>query len=193
MIFSVNEQNYSHTMNILKCNLYILSALCFVAWKQTDEVKKVSLYQNQFSIEVPVSWQYKEKYRKYSNYQVKYDAKISEVKTKTLLTVDVYDSSHMYNAPINNEMLDSFKEVQFKTKGPSIKFIERKVVKVHNNDLGFLKYTFQGKNEKIHYGGQLFFRTSDNNFYEIEVYSLSMPLEECKEIIEDIIKSIHFH
>jgi hypothetical protein len=180
-------------MSNLKYVLYTLSIFCFVAWKQSDKVKKISLYQKQVSVEVPTTWQYKEKYRKFSSYQIKYDAKISHVKTKSVLTVDVYDSSHMYNVPISNELLDSFKDVQFKTKGESVKFIERKVVKIDDNDVGILKYTFENTNGKACYGAQLFFRTSVNNFYEIEVYSLGKPPDEFKEITENIINSIRFH
>lgn len=180
-------------MSNLKRALYTLSVFCFVAWKQSDKVKKISLYQNEVSIEVPTTWKYKEKYRKFSNYQIKYDVKVSHAKTKSVLTVDVYDSSHMYNVPISNELLDRFKEAQYKTKGQSVKFAERKVVKIDNNDVGLLKYTFESAKGKICYGAQLFFRTSVNNFYEIEIYSLGKPPNEFKEITECIIKSINFH
>jgi hypothetical protein len=123
-------------MIYLKYILFVISIFLFASWKQSDKVKRIGLYKNQASIEVPSIWKYKEKYREYSNYQIKYDIRVSDAKTESVLTVDVYDSSHMYNTPITDELLDSFKEVQFKTKGQSVKFIEREVVKIDNHDVG---------------------------------------------------------
>ena len=172
--------------------LISLLALCIVAWKQSDKVKRIGLYQDKLSIEVPASWQYKEKYRKYSDYQIKFDASISHKKTKSIITIDVYDSSHMYNQPINNDLLDSFKEVQLKTKGKSVVFLSREVVRIEDKDVGILKFTFETEG-KTCYGIQLFFRISVNDFCEIEVNSLGYPSADFKKIADRIIKSLHFN
>ncbi len=180
-------------MNKLKYFVYLIIVFSLEGWKQPDKFKKITLYQGQVSIEVPSAWRYKENYRKFSNYQIKYDAKISHAKTRSTLTVVVYDSSHMYNTPINNDLLDSFKEVQYKTRGLSVKFTEREVIKVDNHDVGLLEYTFQATKGRNCYGAQLFFRTSVDNFYEIEVYSLEKSAIEFKGTIDKIIKSLHFN
>lgn len=177
---------------MIKYLLYGLIVLFFSNAMQVDKFKTVSLFNNEVSIDVPFSWQYKDKYRKYSNYQIKYDAKISHPKSKSFLTIDVYDSSHMYSTPITKELLDSFKDVQLKTKGKSVKFIENEVIKVDGHDVGILRYTFETNKNKTCFGSQLFFRTSVNSFYEIEIYSLSKPASLFKETTEQIIKSLHF-
>jgi hypothetical protein len=180
-------------MSKYKYLLYITIFLGFTSWEQPERFKRINLYQKIVSIEVPQNWKYKEKYRKFSNYQIIYDAKISDEKSKSALTVDVYDSSHMYNTPITNELLASFKDALLKTKGQSLKVKDEGVIKVNKNDVGFLKYTFINSNGKRLYGAQLFFRTSFNNFYEIEVYSLGKSASDFESTAERIIKSLHFN
>lgn len=180
-------------MTYYKFIALIVILFCLVGYKQAETVKKVNLYQNKITIEVPVSWQVKNNYRRYGDYQIKYSAEMSDKMRMSILTVDIYDSSRMYNTPITVELLDDFKGAQLNSKGKSVKFLESKVIRISDHEVGILTYTFNNANNKLCFGTQLFFRTSADDFYEIEIYSLSKPVVKFKETIKKIIKSIQFN
>jgi hypothetical protein len=67
-------------MNRLRLVAYAVVVFCILGWKQTDELKKISFYRDQVSVEVPGRWKYQEKFQKYSSRKIKYDAKICDKK-----------------------------------------------------------------------------------------------------------------
>jgi hypothetical protein len=97
----------------------------------------------------------------------------------------------MYRIPIDNGLFDFYKGVLLKTKGTSVKFIDSVIIKVNGCDIGVLKYTFTSSENRHCFGSQIFFRTSIDEFYEMEIYSLGKPVQEFQIISDRIIASLN--
>jgi hypothetical protein len=173
-----------------KFSLLIAIGFCFGSWTQMTEFQKVILNNNDIELEVPTNWSFEKDYPIFSDYMTTYSVKISDKNSSSVLTVIVYDSFHMYKTPITNDMLTELQEMQQKTKGASIKSDSKEIIKTNGQDVGVLRYTFLNGQGKMRYGIQMVFRTSFNQFYELDIYSLNTPLKDFKVIANRISNSL---
>lgn len=172
---------------------YLALFLAFTAWKPLCAEKEICLYEKQVCIKVPDLWKYKQPYRKFAEYNIKFDAVLSDAKTNTVLKIDVYDSSRIYNNPLNDSLFNERKEAQYKTKGKSVNYFVSEVKQVEGNNVGVLKYSFLNASGKKCFGMQLLFRTSDNDFYEMEFFSTGESYDKCQAVGDRIFQSLHFN
>jgi len=67
--------------------------------------KRVKLFNDEISVEVPSSWIQKDHYSKYTDYETVCDVRLSSVDSSSLLTVNVCDIKYCKKISITNDLL----------------------------------------------------------------------------------------
>lgn len=164
--------------------------LIFVSASCSNNLRKVTLYNNHVILEIPAHWIIEQKdYSKYVDQQVLFENKLSD-SSGDAIELKVYDSTRIYDLTVMPRHFDNFREIQLRTRSSYTIFINSEIIKRNNISIGVLKYVFRGNSNKMYSGARFFFKAPNKEFVEIEIYILNSQPKVFDRTINRIIQSL---